>query len=359
MANEVIFNGVGTALVDYKVVNPNQPLPLDQEAIAEFLEAHPAAEKRAGGSMANAMATLAQLINPSAVNFLQRIGLDSDGKFFTEQTPIALRRGIQTDISKPTGICIFAVSEGGQKSDQWPETTFYGASDELEIPTGTGSMGDVFITNVNAYRRLKPKTEIVSALQEVANSKKIFVFRLSGIQHGTDERFDEKELGSLLDTLPKQPDIIFANAIEITHTHGVSDIEKATREAFPETKLMVITNGSKGSLVRFNNRLITIPPERISQDDVVDTTGAGDAYMGTVLAALFSRPIDQWTEDFVISCAEIGTYASSLVIQSFDSRLTADQLIKIRYRITQMTKILHEDRIKGDDQNGQIAQILS
>lgn len=353
-----IFTGIGTALVDYKVINPTQPLPTSHEAVPAFLSIQNEVRKNAGGSMATAMVTLSELMPPGNVNFLQRIGLDSDGDFFREQTPIELRRGIQTDISNPTGVCVFAVSEGGQKIDQWPEVTFYGASDDLEIPKGTGQGGDVFVTNVNAYRRLSPKGEIVNALREVVDSDSIFVLRLSGIQHGTDEKFDKKELDDLLDTLPKSPDIIFANAVELIHTSGIADVEEAIRHAFPESKLMVITNGAKGSLVRLNDKVLTIPPESVSREDVKDTTGAGDCYMGVMLAALFSRPTDQWTEDFVTSCAGIGTYASSLVIQSFDSRLTTDQLHDIRDRITamnaryQVEETIHGDRTGVDDHNG-------
>lgn len=184
---------------------------------------------------------------------------------------------------------------------------------------------------------------MLDALQEVAASGGIFVFRLSGIQHGTDEKFDKKELDSLLASLPKLPDIVFANAVELQHASGIDDVYQATQQAFPESRLMVITDGENGSFVRFESNVFKIPPESISQNDVVDTTGAGDSYMGAMLAALFTRPYNQWTSEFIISCAEIGTYASALVIQSFQSRLTKQQLMDIREKISLMEVIYNLD----------------
>lgn len=330
------ITGVGTALVDLKVINPTQTLPQTQQEVPEFLCHHNDVQKSVGGSMANSMATLARLMPGGSVTFLQRVGLDTHGVFYKQHTPKELISGIQIDAVNPTGVCIFAVTKGGQRMDQWPEVTFYGASDELEIPKGIGTSGDVFITNVNAYRRLAPKEQIVYALQEAANGDGIFVFRLSGIQHGTDEKFDKKELDVLLTSLPKPPDILFANAVELQHASGIEGVYSATLQAFPETKLLAITNGAKGSLVRFKDSVFELEPEQLSQNDVVDTTGAGDSYMGAMLAALFTRPYSKWTLEFIVSCAKIGTYASSLVIQSLESRLTEQQLKTIHEKILLM-----------------------
>lgn len=336
--NERIYNftGIGTALVDLKVINPSRALPQSQLEVSGFLSDQHEVHRKAGGSMATAMAVLARLMSPGRVSFLQKIGLDDNGEFYRQQTPIELVGGIQVDVANPTGVCVFAITNGAQKIDQWPEVTFYGASDELEIPKGTGASGDVFITNINAYRRFASKGQIVNAIQEVAAGGSIFVFRLSGIQHGTDEKFDKKELDLLLTSLPKQPDILFANAVELQHASGIDGVYLATQQAFPESKLMVITNGAKGSLVRFESNVFEISPEQLSQNDVVDTTGAGDNYMGAMLAALFTRQYSQWTPEFITSCAKIGSYASALIIQSLESRLTESQLMDIREKISLM-----------------------
>ncbi len=327
---------VGTALVDFKVVNPREPFPKSHEEVPQFLSNQHEVKKSAGGSIANAMVVLSQLMPPGNVTLLQRVGLDTNGDFYRRQTPVELASGIQVDVTNPTGVCIITIVKGGQKIDQWPEVTFHGASDELEIPEGTGASGDVFVTNINAYRMLAPKRQIVDALQEVADNNNNFVFRLSGVLHGTGEKFEKKELDELLDSLPKMPDIIFANSVEIQHASGINGVYQATQQAFPESRLMVVTNGANGSLIRFDGNVLEISPVPMSQNDVVDTTGAGDSYMGVMLAALFTHPSIQWTEDFIISCAEIATYASGLIIQTLESRLTEQQLMDIRDRIELM-----------------------
>lgn len=321
--------GVGTALVDFKAINPTQSLPTSYDGIPEFLSRQREVERSAGGSMATVMAILSRLMTSGNVIFLQRIGLDDNGEFYRQQTPVELSNGIQVDIDHPTGVCIFAMTDGAQEVEQWPEVTFYGASDELEIPKGIGAQGDVFITNVNAYRRFAPKVQIVDALREVADNGNVFIFRFSGIQHGTDEKFDKGELTMLIAALPKPPDIIFANSLEIQYASGIDGVYQATHQAFPESRLMVVTNGARGSFVRFDGDVFEIPPVSISQSEVIDTTGAGDSYMGVMLAALFTRPSIQWTNDFIISCAEIATYASGLIIQTLRSRLTEKQLMDL------------------------------
>lgn len=334
--NELSVAGVGTALVDIKVVEPAGILPQKPQEVSEYLSFQQEAHKSAGGSVASTMVTLASLMTGGRIDFLQRVGMDDNGSFYRREMPVELNGGLQVDMVHPTGVCIFAVTKGGQDIDQWPEVTFYGASDKLEIPKGTGNSGEVFVTNLNSYKRFAPKGQIIDTLYEVSARGSIFVFRLSGIRHGTDELFDKEELSSLLSSLPRSPDILFANAVEIQHVSEIKDVYQAMQVTFPQARLMVVTHGENGSLVRFEGNIFEIPPESLSQNEIIDTTGAGDSYMGSMLAALFTRSYSQWGPEFIVSCAEIGTYAASLVIQSLQSRLTVGQLASIRQRILLM-----------------------
>lgn len=47
--------GVGTALVDLKIINPTMALPQSQKEIPEFLSGQNEVKMHAGGSMANVM----------------------------------------------------------------------------------------------------------------------------------------------------------------------------------------------------------------------------------------------------------------------------------------------------------------
>src|SRR4030043_1410316 len=90
--------GVGTALVDIKVIDPTEGLPKYQSEVEAFLSRNRDINKTVGGSMANVMSLLAKLMPSKSVNFLQRVGLDSNGDFYRKQTPVELINGIQVDI---------------------------------------------------------------------------------------------------------------------------------------------------------------------------------------------------------------------------------------------------------------------
>ena len=141
--------------------------------------------------------------------------------------------------------------------------------------------------------------------------------RLSGAGHGFMER---SELLSLLTSFRKSPQILFANEDELAQLTGDSNLESAIGQTFPDSRLLVVTLGEKGSAVRFEGVVYTVPVFA-ANNRVLDTTGAGDAYMGVMLAALFSEPYSRWTERHVKNCAETGSYAAFLVIQNLNSRL--------------------------------------
>ena len=70
----------------------------------------------------------------------------------------------------------------------------------------------------------------------------------------------------------------------------------------PDIPVMIITNGSQPTMLKIGKKQITIPPPEVQ---VVDTTGAGDAFMAALLARLdnwiqrlpFSAiPFEQWQE---------------------------------------------------------------
>jgi fructokinase len=76
----------------------------------------------------------------------------------------------------------------------------------------------------------------------------------------------------------------------------------------------VLTRSGDGSLVRRGAEAVTIPAE---PTQVVDTTGAGDAYAAGFLTALTAgRPLD--------ICGRLGSLAAAEVISHFGGRPLAD-----------------------------------
>jgi sugar/nucleoside kinase (ribokinase family) len=78
-----------------------------------------------------------------------------------------------------------------------------------------------------------------------------------------------------------QADIIKFSDDELVSYTGEKDFDKAVEKVYRKDTLLVVTLGSKGSFYRYNDLSGTIPTVKVKP---VDTTGAGDAFFGTLLA---------------------------------------------------------------------------
>jgi len=71
---------------------------------------------------------------------------------------------------------------------------------------------------------------------------------------------------------------------------------------------VVITQGSEPTVVAIRGQVTTYPVEQLSKDQLVDTNGAGDAFVGGFLASLVKgKDIE--------ACCKAGSYAAAAVIQ--------------------------------------------
>jgi len=79
--------------------------------------------------------------------------------------------------------------------------------------------------------------------------------------------------------------------------------------ANPDKKrIVVITQGADPTVVAIGGHVTTYPVLKLSKEQLVDTNGAGDAFVGGFLAALVKG------KD-VAACCKAGAYAASVVIQ--------------------------------------------
>merc|ERR1711865_588816 len=114
-------------------------------------------------------------------------------------------------------------------------------------------------------------------------------------------------------------DYLFGNETEATtwaetegwETKDVSFI--ATRlSLIPSAKgvhrRVVITQGAEQTLVAYRGNVTTYPIVKLAADKIVDTNGAGDAYVGGFLAGLAKGKN-------VEACHEAGAYSASIIIQ--------------------------------------------
>ena len=83
--------------------------------------------------------------------------------------------------------------------------------------------------------------------------------------------------------LVESADIVKFSEEEIRLYTGIDDPVEAIKSVCQKDRLYVLTLGSEGSMYCINGRVGTVGTERVTP---IDTTGAGDAFFGTLLACL-------------------------------------------------------------------------
>mmetsp|Transcript_23949 Transcript_23949/g.75313 ORF Transcript_23949/g.75313 Transcript_23949/m.75313 type:complete len:354 (-) Transcript_23949:74-1135(-) len=79
--------------------------------------------------------------------------------------------------------------------------------------------------------------------------------------------------------------------------------------ALPRKRVVVITQGADPTIVAVNGHVTQHPVLKIPKEKLVDTNGAGDAFVGGFLAALSKGlPMD--------ACCKAGAYSASVVVQN-------------------------------------------
>ncbi|MFM2481500.1 aminoimidazole riboside kinase [Celerinatantimonas sp. YJH-8] len=104
-------------------------------------------------------------------------------------------------------------------------------------------------------------------------------------------------------------DVIKVSEEEAMCLTGASDLPSALAQLVDKTgALVVVTMGEKGALVKDPQHQQLIPVNRVAQ--VVDSTGAGDGFVGGMLSTLLTG--DDWKT--IISAVERGNQVGSYVV---------------------------------------------
>ncbi|XP_060526592.1 adenosine kinase-like [Cylas formicarius] len=125
--------------------------------------------------------------------------------------------------------------------------------------------------------------------------------------------------------LVRHSDIIFGNQHEFealmkllnyaSISNMISELLKVTEDKFQYKRIFIITNGPNPVTCYYSNgECFKMMPSHLSDKNIVDTTGAGDAFIGGFLAGmLLSKEIKE--------CVKIGIYASENIIKEIGCTL--------------------------------------
>jgi sugar/nucleoside kinase (ribokinase family) len=291
----------GLALLDHKIRSGN---------IGGQSERHP------GGKSTNVFSAYAAINNPAKTQIFAKIGSDESGDYYLQRSPELM--GIQIEPSGITGISqnIFD-NEGKVQSSH----VIYNSAENFSIhDKDMISNGPAFLITDTFTLQLKEREDDLQRLMDLLYWQGGFIaLNLAGISR-------IKNPGDFLKRwLNRQRHIVFGNEKEFSCIEGFDSMSGA----FPHSLLTVMTMGDRGSRINYQDMTLEIPAQPL-HDFFVDEFGAGDCFMGVMIAAITRIPIESLTAKQIIDAAFIASTAASLVLTNRENRLTSSQISKIK-----------------------------
>lgn len=255
---------LGEALIDF--------IPLDSENLTY--------QKAPGGAPANVSVGISKLGGSAA--FLGKVGNDVLGHFLRETLTdygVDTRPMIFEDKAR-TGLTFVTLEPSGER-----DFSFY-----------INPSADRFLTTEELDPLLFAQHKIfhfgsISLISEPAKSatlRAIDMAKETGMLISYDPNLRlglwnsaEEAMEVILATLP-HADILKVSEDELTFLTGCSTLEEGI-EKLPDLPLILVTLGGEGCMYRFKGQIRSVPA---IQSKVVDTTGAGDAFVSGILYSI-------------------------------------------------------------------------
>ena len=278
---------------------------IDEPKAAEIYGAMAKGVEISGGSAANSIACIASLGGNGG--FVGKVSGDELGDTFRQNL-----RSIGVTFDAPplgegpgTGRCLINVTPDAQRS----MATFLGAAgfvapsdiDETLIESAA-------ITFFEGYLFEQPvaREAFIKACSIAKSAGRKTALTLS------DASCVERQKQALDEFIPAHVDILLANDLEAEAMFGTSDIQAMAGKARKACALTAVTLSEKGSvLIPRDGDIVEVAA--VKPDQLVDTTGAGDAYAAGLLFGLargFELP----------RAGALGSVAAAEVISHFGAR---------------------------------------
>jgi fructokinase len=310
--------GIGNAIVDVVAAVPESFIThhdmrkggmalIDTAAADALYAAMPAGIETSGGSAANTCAVAAML--GARVAYLGQVADDQLGQVFRHDIsavgvhfPTAPVQG-----GAPTARCLIMVTPDGQRT----MNTYLGACvsfgpEQLDAT----AIADSAVTYLEGYL-FDPEAA------QAAFRRAAAIAHEAGRQVAlslSDAFCVHRHRAAFRDLVAGHVDILFANETEITSLYETNTWDEAAERVRADVALAVLTRGEDGSTILRGSETVHIPAEPA---EVVDTTGAGDAYAAGFLAALTAGKT-------LAQCGKLASIAAAEVIGQYGARPRAD-----------------------------------
>lgn len=311
--------GIGNAIVDVLSRAPDDFLDArnlakgamrligPEEAEALYAAMGPGLES-SGGSGANTCAVAAML--GARVGFLGKVADDQLGRVFAHDIRAV---GVQYPTAPlpaataPTARCLILVTPDGQRT----MNTFLGACVHFSAADVDEAMvASAAVTYLEGYLFDPPAAQAAfyQASAAAHRAGRRVAITLS------DAFCVQRHRQAFRKFVREEADILFANEAEILALYETEDFGKAVALARQDVALAALTRSEHGSVIVTETEMHAVPAR---PTQVLDTTGAGDAYAAGFLAAL-TRGLP------LAECGRWGSVAASVVIAQLGARPQAD-----------------------------------
>ena len=264
-----------------------------------------------GGKGANQATAIAKL--GGKVKMLGKVGMDGYGD---ELIRNLASYGVDVSgvkrVKGNSGVAVILVADGDNRIVLDKGANYVWSESDVDEGLAGAKNGDILLM------QLEVPIEIVEYAACVAKAKGMTVI------------LNPAPATKLPTTLLSNVDIITPNETETEIITGISpdsevELALAVKKFYSYgIKNVIITLGGRGSIVSYGTTIETIEARKVK---VVDTTGAGDTYVGAVACLL------EEGEDIVSACA-FASYASALTVtregaaQSIPTRAQVKEFIK-------------------------------
>jgi len=284
---------IGNALVDYlcqvddafiekmNLVKGGFSL-IDFDRAQELYNHMDASKKMSGGSAANTIAALAEM--GCKTGYIGAIVDDAVGTVFTQEmqkNSVYFQPIIHdTAHNNATGRCYIHVSPDAQRT----MSTYLGVAgtvSEEKLDLSLIAQSQIFYVEGYMWVIEDTKKAILKAVDHAHEAGNQTALTLSDVFCVNSFRAE------FMDIIRNKFDIIFANEAEAIALFEVNTLEEAIENAKKTGKIFAITCSDKGSIIIKNDTIIQCPA--IKPDQLIDTTGAGDAFAAGFLHGLVNN----------------------------------------------------------------------
>lgn len=316
MSHSVQLLGISNAIVDVLAhveheflesigAVPGSMVLIDKEQARELYAKMGPATEMSGGSVANTVAGFANLGGTAA--YIGKVRADQLGTIFNHDMRslgVDIRLSAAAD-GAPTARSHVLITADGQRTMQ----TYLGACLELALV-------DITTETVGAPKAMLLEGYVWDVAEGPALAKKAAeIGRANGTTVAlslSDSFCVERHRDSFLDFVRNDVDIVVADEEEIYALLGTPSIDETLEALKDFDNLFAITRSEQGSVIVHKEETVMQAAFKVEQ--IIDTTGAGDAYSAGFLYGWVNGKSLQ-------DCARYGTHCATMVIQQLGARI--------------------------------------